>query len=55
MRTGSVGPPQCTICIAPIDPGDPDAPSYERKRAVYEGRFHQLYERISSGKKRGQS
>jgi uncharacterized protein len=37
-------------CIAPIDPGDPDAPSYERKRAVYEGRFRQLYERISSGK-----
>jgi uncharacterized protein len=37
-------------CIAPIDPGDPDAPSYERKRAVYEARFHQLYERISSGK-----
>jgi uncharacterized protein len=37
-------------CVAPIDPGDPDAPGWERKRAVYEARFHRLYERISSGK-----
>ena len=37
-------------CIAPIDPGHPDAPGWELKRAVYEARFHQLYERISTGK-----
>src|ERR1700728_4009236 len=36
--------------IGPINPVDPDAPGYERKRAVYEGRFHQFYDRISSGK-----
>lgn len=36
--------------ITPIDPGDPDAPNYERKRAVYEARFHQPYVRISAGK-----
>jgi len=36
--------------IAPIDPGDPSSPNYERKRAVYERRFHQFYERVSAGK-----
>jgi hypothetical protein len=35
--------------IAPIDPGHPDSPNYERKRAVYERRFHQFYERIARG------
>jgi uncharacterized protein len=36
--------------IGPIDPGDPDAPSYERKRTVYENRFRQFYDRIAQGK-----
>lgn len=36
--------------IVPIDPGSPDSPNYERKRAVFEARFHQAYERISAGK-----
>jgi uncharacterized protein len=35
---------------APIDPGDPDAPSYERKRAVYESRFLHYGERVAAGK-----
>jgi putative CocE/NonD family hydrolase len=35
---------------APIDPGDPDAPSYERKRAVYEARFQHYGERVAAGK-----
>jgi hypothetical protein len=35
---------------APIDPGDPDAPGYERKRAVYEARFHQFGARVAEGK-----
>jgi uncharacterized protein len=34
----------------PIDPGDPTAPSYERKRAVYEARFHHYGERVQQGK-----
>jgi hypothetical protein len=36
--------------ITPIDPGDPDSPNYERKRAVYERRFHQFYERVTAGR-----
>jgi putative CocE/NonD family hydrolase len=36
--------------ISPVDPGDPDGPSYERKRAVYEARFAQFYRRIADGK-----
>jgi uncharacterized protein len=35
---------------SPIDPGDPAAPSWERKRAVYEDRFHQFGRRIAEGK-----
>jgi putative CocE/NonD family hydrolase len=35
---------------APIDPGPPDSPSYERKRAVYEARFHGFGQRIASGR-----
>lgn len=35
--------------IVPIDPGSPESPNYERKRAVYEARFHRAYERISAG------
>ena len=35
---------------APIDPGDPEAPSYERKRAVYESRFRHYGERVAAGK-----
>jgi uncharacterized protein len=35
---------------SPIDPGDPAAPSYERKRAVYEARFHQFGARVAAGK-----
>jgi putative CocE/NonD family hydrolase len=34
----------------PIDPGDIDAPSYERKRAVYEARFHHYGARVAAGK-----
>jgi uncharacterized protein len=33
-----------------IDPGDPAAPSYERKRAVYEARFQHYGERVAAGK-----
>ncbi len=36
--------------IGPVDPGDPESPSYERKRAVYERRFRQFYDRIAAGK-----
>jgi len=36
--------------ITPVDPGDPDSPGYERKRAVYEGRFRQFYNRVAAGK-----
>jgi uncharacterized protein len=36
--------------IGPMDPGDPDSPNYERKRAVYERRFRQFYDRIAAGK-----
>ncbi|HEX5585754.1 MAG TPA: CocE/NonD family hydrolase [Acidimicrobiia bacterium] len=43
----SVGMHQRT---APIDPGDPDAPSYERKRAVYESRFMHYGERVASSR-----
>jgi uncharacterized protein len=35
---------------SPIDPGDPEGPSYERKRAVYEARFHQFGARVAAGK-----
>ncbi len=35
--------------ISPIDPGDPESPGYERKRAVYEARFDQWYRRIAAG------
>ena len=35
---------------SPIDPGDPDGPSYERKRAVYEARFAHFGERVAAGK-----
>jgi uncharacterized protein len=35
---------------SPIDPGDPAAASYERKRAVYEARFHQFGTRVVAGK-----
>ena len=35
---------------SPIDPGDPAAPSWERKRAVYENRFHEFGRRIAEGK-----
>jgi hypothetical protein len=35
---------------SPIDPGDPDSPSYERKRAVYESRFQGFGERLVAGK-----
>jgi uncharacterized protein len=36
--------------IGPINPGDPGAPSYERKRAVYEARFHRYGERVRDAK-----
>src|ERR1700730_3010343 len=36
--------------ISPIAPGDPASANYERKRAVYEQRFHQFYERIAAGR-----
>jgi uncharacterized protein len=36
--------------ISPVAPGDPASPNYERKRAVYEQRFHRFYQRISQGK-----
>ncbi len=36
--------------ISPIDPGDPGAPAYERRRAVYEARFHQFGARVAAGK-----
>ncbi len=35
--------------ITPIDPGDRAAPSYERKRAVYEARTEQSSRRLSAG------
>ncbi|MCU1344392.1 MAG: putative esterase [Acidimicrobiia bacterium] len=35
--------------ISPVDPGPPDSPSYERKRAVYEQRFDQFYQRVAAG------
>ncbi|WP_261575838.1 CocE/NonD family hydrolase [Frankia gtarii] len=35
--------------ISPIDPGDPESPGYERRRAVYEARFDQWYRRIAAG------
>jgi putative CocE/NonD family hydrolase len=38
------------VRTGPIDPGDPDAPSYERKRAVYEARFAHYGERVATGK-----
>ncbi len=34
----------------PIDPGDPAAPSYETKRAVYAARFAQFGARVAAGK-----
>jgi uncharacterized protein len=36
--------------IGLLNPGDPEAPAYERKRAVYEDRFHQYGRRIAEGK-----
>ena len=36
--------------IAPLDPGNPDEPAYERKRQVYEDRFNQYYRRVRAGK-----
>jgi putative CocE/NonD family hydrolase len=36
--------------ISPVNPGDPASPNYERKRAVYENRFRQFYERVHAGK-----
>jgi uncharacterized protein len=38
------------VRIGPIDPGPVDGPSYERKRAVYEARFHAYGERIAAGR-----
>ena len=35
---------------SPIDPGDPAAPSYEAKPAVYEARFAHFGERVAAGK-----
>jgi putative CocE/NonD family hydrolase len=35
--------------ITPVNPGHPDSPNYERKRAVYERRFHHFYERVAAG------
>jgi uncharacterized protein len=35
---------------SPVDPGDPEASSYERKRAVYESRFHGFGARLVAGK-----
>lgn len=34
----------------PIDPGDLEAPGYERKRALYEARFAHYGERVAAGK-----
>jgi putative CocE/NonD family hydrolase len=34
----------------PIDPGDPAAPSYERKRAVYESRVRHASDRVVQGR-----
>jgi uncharacterized protein len=36
--------------IAPIHPGEPDAPGYERKRAVYESRMALFEQRLVDGK-----
>lgn len=36
--------------ITPIHPGDPAAPGYERKRAVYEDRNRQAHARLVAGK-----
>ena len=36
--------------IGPVDPGDESSPNYERKRAVYESRFREYYERVAAGK-----
>src|SRR4051794_32162116 len=35
--------------ISPVNPGDPDSPNYERKRAVYERRFRGFYDRVAAG------
>lgn len=34
----------------PIDPGDPAAPAYDRKRAVYESRMREVARRVVQGK-----
>jgi putative CocE/NonD family hydrolase len=39
-----------TARIAPLDPGDPEAPAYERKRRVYVQRYEQQYRRMAAGK-----
>lgn len=36
--------------ITPVDPGEPDSPNYERKRAVYEARFAEFYQRMREGR-----
>jgi putative CocE/NonD family hydrolase len=36
--------------LQPIDPGDPASDNYERKRAVYEARFHGYGDRVIAGK-----
>ncbi len=36
-------------CISPLDPGDPQSPSYERKRDIYERRYQGYYERMRQG------
>jgi hypothetical protein len=37
-------------CIAPLDPGPADGPAYERKRQVFEQRYHRHYERMTQGR-----
>ena len=37
-------------CIAPLDPGPPDGPAYERKRQVFEQRYYRHYERMTRGR-----
>jgi putative CocE/NonD family hydrolase len=37
-------------CIAPLDPGDPSSPAYERKRGIYERRYRGFYDRMLAGR-----
>lgn len=35
---------------SPVNPGRPETPNHERKRAVYEARFHHVAARVAAGK-----